>query len=192
MRLKWLPVRLRGRRRVPLVAAESAPARRPSTALHFCGEPANVSCPRPRRASREGGSAPRRGELIARRRLALRGKATEESCESFARRGAGLSRLGPSPSAGRPRSSLRAVGVYGALSGGKDGRTLRRSRWCPDGRIRPVLKHGPRSATCVRVRGWQTRRRNESEGRRLACCGESLHPLGGASSTDPRLRCGGI
>ena len=26
----------------------------------------------------------------------------------------------------------------------------------------------------MRVRGWQTRRRNESEGRRLACCGESL------------------
>ncbi len=29
----------------------------------------------------------------------------------------------------------------------------------------------------MRVRGWQTRRRNESEGRRLACCGESLPPL---------------
>ena len=51
MRLKWLPVRLRGRRRVSQVAVASAPARRPSTALHFCGEPANVSCARPRRAS---------------------------------------------------------------------------------------------------------------------------------------------
>ena len=51
MRLKWLPVRLRGRRRVSLVAVDSAPARCPSTALHFCGEPANVSCARPRRAS---------------------------------------------------------------------------------------------------------------------------------------------
>ena len=26
----------------------------------------------------------------------------------------------------------------------------------------PVLKHGPRSLTCVRVNGWQTRLRNES------------------------------
>ena len=30
--------------------------------------------------------------------------------------------------------------------------------------IRPVLKHGPRSLTCVRVTGWQTHGRNESEG----------------------------
>ena len=57
MRLKWLPVRLRGRRRVPRVAVVSAPARRRSTALHFCGEPANVSCARPRKAPRVGGSA---------------------------------------------------------------------------------------------------------------------------------------
>ena len=28
---------------------------------------------------------------------------------------------------------------------------------------RPVLKHGPRSLTYVRVFGWQTRLRNESE-----------------------------
>jgi len=28
---------------------------------------------------------------------------------------------------------------------------------------RPVLKHGPRSLTCVRVFGWQTQARNESE-----------------------------
>ena len=30
---------------------------------------------------------------------------------------------------------------------------------------RPVLKHGPRSATCSRVFGWKTRARNESESR---------------------------
>ena len=30
---------------------------------------------------------------------------------------------------------------------------------------RPVLKHGPRSATCSRVFGWKTRTRNESESR---------------------------
>ncbi len=73
MRLKWLPVRLRRRRRVPRVAVDSAPARRPSTSLHFCGGPANVSCPRPRRASREGGSVRTRGELIARRHSAFPG-----------------------------------------------------------------------------------------------------------------------
>ena len=34
--------------------------------------------------------------------------------------------------------------------------------------IRPVLKHGPRSLTCARVTGlYETRRRNESEGRPL-------------------------
>ena len=31
----------------------------------------------------------------------------------------------------------------------------------------PVLKHGPRSLTCMRVFGWQTLMRNESEGRHL-------------------------
>ena len=31
--------------------------------------------------------------------------------------------------------------------------------------IRPVLKHGPRSLTCMRVVGWKTWRRNESKGR---------------------------
>jgi hypothetical protein len=30
---------------------------------------------------------------------------------------------------------------------------------------RPVLKHGPRSATCSRVFGWKTQTRNESESR---------------------------
>ncbi len=29
--------------------------------------------------------------------------------------------------------------------------------------IRPVLKHGPRSLTCVQVLGWQTQMRNESK-----------------------------
>lgn len=31
--------------------------------------------------------------------------------------------------------------------------------------LRPVLKHGPRSVTCTRVKGWETLRRNESKGR---------------------------
>ena len=55
-----------------------------------------------------------RGELIARRLLALRG-ATEESCEFRTRRRP----LGLGPSSGEPRCSLRAVGVDGAsLSAG--------------------------------------------------------------------------
>ena len=110
MRLKWLPVRLRGRRRVSRVAVDSVPARRPSTALHFCGEPANVSCPRPRKASWVGVSALPRGELIARRRVALRG-ATEESCESFARCGAGLLReAGPLSVGGASEASTACSG----------------------------------------------------------------------------------
>ena len=32
-----------------------------------------------------------------------------------------------------------------------------------NGSKRPVLKHGPRSLTCMRVFGWQTHTRNESE-----------------------------
>ena len=37
------------------------------------------------------------------------------------------------------------------------------SRCWPAGFNRPVLKHGPRSLTIVRVEGWQTPMRNESE-----------------------------
>ena len=39
-------------------------------------------------------------------------------------------------------------------------------RWClcwHNGFKRPVLKHGPRSLTCLRVFGWKTRARNESD-----------------------------
>ena len=81
MRLKWLPVRLRGRRRVSGVAVDSAPSRRPSTALHFCGEPANGGRPRPRRAPWEGSPAFAWGTYsLAPGRS---GDATEESLASF-------------------------------------------------------------------------------------------------------------
>jgi hypothetical protein len=43
-------------------------------------------------------------------------------------------------------------------------RRLRMGCW-RNGSKRPVLKHGPRSATCSRVFGCQTRTRNESESR---------------------------
>ena len=38
-------------------------------------------------------------------------------------------------------------------------------RCCGSDAVTPVLKHGPRSLTDVRVRRWQTSARNESEGR---------------------------
>jgi hypothetical protein len=38
---------------------------------------------------------------------------------------------------------------------------------------RPVLKHGPRSLTCLRVFGWKTRARNESEKLRSLSWGAS-------------------
>ena len=37
------------------------------------------------------------------------------------------------------------------------------SKTCCSKFIRPVLKHGPRSATCMRVLGWKTHLHNESE-----------------------------
>jgi hypothetical protein len=40
---------------------------------------------------------------------------------------------------------------------------------------RPVLKHGPRSLTCLRVFGWKTRARNESESQD-PCRGEHWRP----------------
>ena len=40
---------------------------------------------------------------------------------------------------------------------------------------RPVLKHGPRSLTCLQVFGWKTQARNESESWDL-CRGEHRHP----------------
>ena len=50
--------------------------------------------------------------------------------------------------------------------------------------IRPVLKHGPRSLTCARVIGWQTYRRNESEGRLPSAQVGSLF-LGTGRTTGP-------
>ena len=54
---------------------------------------------------------------------------------------------------------------------------LRLGRW-HNGPLPPVLKHGPRSLTCMRVFGWQTHGRNESEFR--------WDPQG-APSTDPHV-----
>ena len=140
---------------------------------------------------RRGEVAPRpRGELTARRLAFFRG-ATEESLASFSH---GQRRL-PPPGGGWAAPTRWASARVTACSGprrlssaGREvGRTLRCSRWCPNGRIRPVLKHGPRSATCVRVSGWQTRRRNESEGSSFAAVARASSSRRGASSTDPNV-----
>ena len=132
-------------------------------------------------------------------------EATEESSlrESFAL----AAQAAPPPGGGgwaasvrHPAARVTACSVTSTVrgSGGWAGRTLRCGRWRPNGRIRPVLKHGPRSATCARVPGWQTRRRNESEG------GASLPAVARAPSLPspgeagahrrpiPVSRCGGI
>ena len=116
MRLKWLLVRLRRRRVGPLGGLP--------TTLHFCGEPANGSCPRPRRAS--GKVAPRsRGELIA-RRLDVP-VATEESCESSHVAAQASPEAGPLSFGRCPRPSLRAVAVDGPAgrAGGRSHLALR-------------------------------------------------------------------
>ncbi|CAM6106098.1 unnamed protein product [Calypogeia fissa] len=53
----------------------------------------------------------------------------------------------PMPS-GWPRNEARA---FGRPSG-----SARSGRWRIELSIRPVLKHGPRSLTCMRASGWQT------------------------------------
>ena len=45
-----------------------------------------------------------------------------------------------------------------------------------NGLNRPVLKHGPRSLTCLQVFGWKTRARSESELGRDPCRGEHRRP----------------
>ena len=100
MRLKWLPVRLRRRRGGPvgprLLAADRPGG--PPTTLHFCGEPANGGCPRPRRAPWEGSPAFAWGTYSP--APGRSGDATEERCESLAHCSAGPFGLGRSSPAG--------------------------------------------------------------------------------------------
>ena len=91
--------------------------------------------------------------------------------------GSGAARPWASP---RGRLSARAAGQRGLVLRDKRGgrhpadaaaraEDVRRfkctappRRW-QNGFNRPVLKHGPRSLTCTRVRGWQPRRRKETD-----------------------------
>ena len=74
---------------------------------------------------------------------------------------------------------------------GPDGRRLTAGAavaWRAVGSIRPVLKHGPRSAAAARVEGWsKPRERNEGEGERLgARRGESRRPSVGGRAAHRR------
>ena len=189
MRLKWLPVRLRRRRR-GLAAARLLAARRSGARRPICtsaGSRPTAVAPGPE--GRRGKVAPRpRGELTA-RRLVAPGRRLRR-CASLRTEQRRPPRGGWAAPVRRKAAGVTACSGASTVQAGREvGRTLRCGRWCPNGRIRPVLKHGPRSATCVRVPGWQTRRRNESEGGALSArCGESPFPPpggGGASSTDP-------
>jgi hypothetical protein len=62
-----------------------------------------------------------------------------------------------------PFGSVIALGVM--RRGGAEDRGFYLGRW-RNGAKRPVLKHGPRSLTSMRVFGCQARPRNESERRR--------------------------
>ena len=73
-----------------------------------------------------------------------------------------------------PSGSVIALGVI--RCGGAEVRGLYLGRW-RNGSKRPVLKHGPRSLTSMRVFGCKARPRNESECRR--------EPLECAPSTGP-------
>ena len=54
---------------------------------------------------------------------------------------------------------------------------------------RPVLKHGPRSATCSRVFGWKTRTRNESESRYPSRGHRRPSPMFSEGLAVERVRC---
>ena len=161
MQLKWLRIRFRGRRR------RSGCRRKPSS-----GEAADYSAlllgagqQQLLLAQKVGREVPPHacGERIAVRLAVwerLRRDVNFHACS------AGLS--GPGrlcPFGSRGGDCLQCLLTVRLLGRGV-GHALRSGCWCSNGCIRPVLKHGPRSATCVRVLEWKTRRRNEGEGRR--------------------------
>ena len=131
------------------------------SALHFREEPANGGC------LRLGG---RLGEVALRlrgdRTAQARGSpgATEESVcgPSHAAARADFGRLRPHVGAAPARVHCVQCPGTAEFSRSWWHDNSRRGRWRPNGCIRPVLKHGPRSATCARVFGWQTPRRSES------------------------------
>ena len=63
----------------------------------------------------------------------------------------------------RSRVWVRVAGYASAVATRTEVHPLR-ERYSQNDPLHPVLKHGPRSLTYVRVLGWQTLVRNESEG----------------------------
>ena len=188
MQLKWLRIRFRGRRRMLRVAAESrrGDADDYSALLWGAGQQQLLL------AQKVG-----REVLLhsCRERIAVRPAVRERlrRVASFRACSVGPPSGGPGrlcPFGSRGGDCVQCPLTVRPLGRGV-GHALRWSCWCSNGCIRPVLKHGPRSATCVRVLGWQTHRRNEGEGRFWSAQAGAPYPRG-ALSTDPRLRCGGI
>ena len=188
MQLKRFPVRLRRRRtgrRRRAEAPRKGSGSRSLPVVHSAllrGAGQRQSPPALEAFSGGGGPALRRGERTApapgslgnspkvgRNEMRRLRRDRNDAVPRTLRRGpfpAGLvggtgGRAGPLPSGGqpsRPPHVGRSSYGTGPLSGWELGHTSRRGRWRPNGCIRPVLKHGPRSATRVRVFGRQTRR----------------------------------
>ena len=122
---------------------------RPPTSLHSCWEPANSSCSWPRR------SVGRYPCTLCRERIADRPAVWERlrRVVNFHVCSAGPSGPGPlCPFGSRGGDCLQCL-LTANLLGRGNGHAVRSGCWCSNGCIRPVLKHGPRSATCVRVLG---------------------------------------
>ena len=104
-------------------------------------------------------------------------------------RGRDSSRAGPRTARAAHAASVAGLCRAGAFGGrgdcvqcpwprGAPRAGLPRALWMPTVNcfIRPVLKHGPRSLTHVRVLGWKTRMHNESEGAFRALRREAARP----------------
>jgi hypothetical protein len=107
---------------------------------------------------------------------------------SAAQRGALVSvgrRAGTRAGSSRPAHAAAAAEERSARGPPRGTRvpTARSGRWRIELFIRPVLKHGPRSLTCMRVRGRQTHRGASN----LTGGTPRPHRGRGAPSTDPDL-----
>ena len=163
MQLKWLRIRFRGRRRMFRVWAASASSL--GWAADFPALPLGAGQQRLLAAQKVGREVTPHS---CRERTAVRPEVWGRPRRVVSLHACGAGPPGPGglcPFGPRDGDCLQCPSTVSLLGRGID-HVLRSGCWCSNGCIRPVLKHGPRSATCVRVSGWKTRRRNESEGRR--------------------------
>ena len=150
MQLKWLRIRFRGRRRMCRRSTESrsGDADDHSALLLGAGQQQLLL------AQKGGREVPLHS---CRERTAVRPAVRERlrRVASFRACSAGLPSGGPGrlcPFGPRGGDCVQCPPTVSLLGRGV-GHALRSSCWCSNGCIRPVLKHGPRSATCVRVLG---------------------------------------